>query len=303
MMDNNGIGRKVEKHGENLILRYTAAADDLVMKNVSDTYMQKEYRMPDITLTLARTGCPERFQQLMGLPAATVAQLLAQETQKFLKHLPSDDLPGIVLFTKAITEHDEEAWAYLYHHYAPLVLSWVTQQHDIALLLAEDGGLSLVNNAFARFYQALTPEKLDNFVSLRAFLYYLRCCTYSAIVDERRARQGRQYELPLERLEWEPIMEDPTDQVVDTLLVQALWTLIAAWTDEREHLLLVLTYSWGMMPAEISRRYPHHFPTTQEVYRVKRALLHRLRRHRDVRELREQLKEGEARHRQERRHS
>ncbi len=240
-------------------------------------------------LPSTQTESRERFQHLMHLPIATVAQMLVEETEKFLKQLPSDDLPGVVLFMRAITQHDEEAWSYLYHHYTPLVLNWITQQHDIAPLIAGDGGLSLVNAVFARLYRALTPEKMSSFTSLSALLYYLKCCTSSVVTDERRARQCRQHEVPLDRLEWEPAMEDPADEVVAALSAPSLWQLIARWTTETERLLLVLTYSYGMTPMEICRHYRHHFPTVQEVYRMKHNILGRLRRDRRVQALYEQL--------------
>lgn len=227
----------------------------------------------------------ERFQHLMHLPVATVAQLLTEETEKFLKQLPSDELPGMVLFTRAITQRDEEAWFYLYHHYTPLVLSWIMQQHDVAPLIAEEGGLSLINATFARLYQALKPEKMSSFTSLSALLYYLKCCAYSVVADERRARQCRQYEVPLETLEWEPVMDDPTDEVVATLSIPSLWGLIAAWLNEHERLLLVLTYSYGMTPMQICRQYRDHFPTVQDVYRMKHNILERLRRNQRVQTL------------------
>jgi DNA-directed RNA polymerase specialized sigma24 family protein len=245
------------------------------------------------TLPLVRTGCPERFQQLMRLPTATVAQLLAEETEKFLKHVPSDDLPGMVLFIKAISLRDEEAWTYLYRQYTPLVLSWITQQHGVAPLLAEEEGLSLINATFARLYQALTPEKLESFPSLSAFLRYLRCCASSAVADERRSRQERQREISLERLEWEPLTEDPADEVVDTLSAHSLWRLIAAWTDENERLLLVLTYSYGMTPMEICHQYRDRFPKIQQVYSMKQTILQRLRRNRCMQALCEHLQKAD----------
>jgi hypothetical protein len=234
-----------------------------------------------------QTEALERFQHLMQLPVATVAQLLTEETEKFLKHQPSDDLPGMVLFTRAITQHDEEAWSCLYHHYTPLVLSWIMQQHGTAPLVAEDGGLSLINAAFARFSQALKPEneKISSFTSLSGLLSYLKCCTYSVVVDERRTRQCRQQEVSLEMLEWEPVMADPTDEVVATLSAPSLWSLIAKWTNETERLLLVLTYAYGMTPTEICRHYRQRFPTVQEVYRRKHNILGRLRRNQQVRAL------------------
>ncbi len=236
-----------------------------------------------------RIESQERFEHLMRLPVATVAQMLAEETEKFRKHQTSDDLPGIVLFTRAITRRDEEAWSCLYHSFTPLVLSWIMQQHDAAPLVAEDGGLSLINAAFARFSQALKPEKLSSFTSLNALLSYLKCCVYSVVVDERRARRCRQHEVSLEMLEWEPVMADPTDEVVATFSSPSLWALIARWTNETEHLLLVLTYAYGMTPTEICRHYRHLFRSVQEVYRIKHNILGRLRRNRCLQAFCEQL--------------
>jgi hypothetical protein len=73
-------------------------------------------------------------------------------------------------------------------------------------------------------------------------------------------------------------MDDPTDEVVATLSVPSLWGLIAAWLNEHERLLLVLTYSYGMTPMQICRQYRDCFPTVQDVYRMKHNILERLRR-------------------------
>ena len=75
-----------------------------------------------------------------------------------------------------------------------LVLTWVNQHQSATTLLGQDGSAPLVNAAFAKFSQALTPVKMGNFDSLAAVLKYLKMCVHSVIADEVRSRQSRQYE-------------------------------------------------------------------------------------------------------------
>jgi DNA-directed RNA polymerase specialized sigma24 family protein len=104
------------------------------------------------------------------------------------------------------------------------------------------------------------------------------------ISDEVRVRQARQREEPLESAELEPATADPAEVVVSRLSAQDLWQAIQEeLTGEAERLLIYLTYIQGMKPAQISSEYQRVFPTVDDVYRVKRNVLERLRRNRRLR--------------------
>lgn len=210
-----------------------------------------------------------------------LARCCSEETTKFLKQSASNDRYCLELFRRAIVQRSDDAWACIYQQYAPLVLTWVNQHQSATAMLGQDGSASLVNAAFAKFAQALTPAKMDNFDSLAAVLKYLKMCVHSVIADEVRSRQARQYEETLELIEHEPSTDDPADDVVSTISAQGLWQVIQEELNgEDERMLIYLAYVHGMKPSEISIQHNKLFPSVEDVYRIKRNVLERLRRNR-----------------------
>jgi hypothetical protein len=135
------------------------------------------------------TGAPGAGEprDLSQLSTRQLAARLVEETSLFLKARPSDGRYGLELFRRAIALRDEAAWEYLYGQYHPLVLTWVNQHQSVAQVLAQEGGAaSLVNAAFAKFSQALTPAKMVNFDSLAALLKYLKMCAPARPASTKR---------------------------------------------------------------------------------------------------------------------
>ncbi len=229
----------------------------------------------------------ERVAQLMQLPVPELAAALAKETQRFLKRQTSDELIGLALFTLAAAQRNQEAWSCLYQQYEPLVLSWVTQHPGAGPLLRHDGsGRSLVNAVFAKFSLALTPAKIANFNSLATILKYLKMCAHSVIADEIRAwqRHERQYEEQLDAIEgFEPATADLADDVLALLSASTLWREIQQdLNGEEERIVMYLTCILEMKPGEIREKHARLFPSVDDVYRVKRNVLERLRRNRQL---------------------
>src|SRR2546426_9969365 len=226
---------------------------------------------------------PEPFkgENLQGLSINELARSCSEETNKFLKQSVSNDRYCLELFRRAITKRDDDAWICIYQQYSPLVLTWVNQHQSATPLLGQEGSAPLVNAAFAKFSQALTPTKMDNFDSLAAVLKYLKMCVHSVVADEVRARQARQYEETLELIEHEPASDDPADDVVANISAQGLWQVIQEELNgDDERILIYLAYVHGMKPSEISNQHRQLIPTVDDVYRIKRNVLERLRRNR-----------------------
>lgn len=231
-------------------------------------------------------GKGDSAPQLEQLSINELARCCSEETNKFLKQNVSNDRYCLELFRRAIVQHDNDAWTCIYQQYAPLVLTWVTQHQSATPLLSQEGSSPLVNAAFAKFSQALTPVKMGNFDSLAAVLKYLKMCVHSVVADEVRSRQARQYEETLESIEYEPSGSDPADDVVATIAAQGLWQIIQEELNgEDERVLLYLAYVQGMKPSEISNQHSRLFPTVDDVYRIKRNVLERLRRNRRLQTL------------------
>jgi hypothetical protein len=65
-----------------------------------------------------------------------------------------------------------------------------------------------------------------------------------------------------------------------------LWQVILEELNgEDERVLIYLAYVQGMKPSEISSRQRQFFPTVDDVYRIKRNVLERLRRNRRLQAL------------------
>lgn len=226
------------------------------------------------------------LDSVMHVPISELAVALVRETKQFLDQQEFDERIGLTLFRLALAHHNQAAWEVVYQQYAPLVLTWVTQHQSATSLLVQDGSGPLVNAAFAKFSQALTPAKMAHFDSLAAILKYLKMCVHSVVADEVRARQTRQYEEALELVEDEPAADDPADDVVANISALALWQIILEELNgEDEHVLVYLALVQDWKPGEICRNYPRLFPTVDDVYRIKRNVWDRLKRNRSLRRL------------------
>src|SRR5512135_1289547 len=115
-------------------------------------------------------GAPDYPQgpPLQLLSIHELARNCSEESSRFVRQGVSNDSYCLELFRRAIEKRDDDAWACIYQQYAPLVLTWVTQHQSVAPLLGRDGAAPLVNAAFAKFSQALTPARVENFASLAA---------------------------------------------------------------------------------------------------------------------------------------
>jgi DNA-directed RNA polymerase specialized sigma24 family protein len=221
------------------------------------------------------------FSDFSHFSVTDLAQSCAEETNKFLKQAASNDSFCLELFRRAIVNRDDDAWGSIYQQYAPLVLTWVTQHQSATPILGQEGSGPLVNAAFAKFYQALTPAKMEHFVSLAAILKYLKMCVHSVVADEVRSRQMRQFEETLDTITQEPTSDDPADDVVANISAQHLWQIIEEeLNSEDERIVIYQAYVQGMKPSEICTLNRQLFPTVDDVYRIKRNVLERLRRSR-----------------------
>ena len=68
-------------------------------------------------------GQAESAPQMDLLSINDLARCCSEETNKFLKQSVSNDRYCLELFRRAISRHDEDAWACIYQQYAPLVLT------------------------------------------------------------------------------------------------------------------------------------------------------------------------------------
>jgi RNA polymerase sigma factor (sigma-70 family) len=222
---------------------------------------------------------PERLSlnELMGYATREASEFLAQRQP--------DTRFALELFRRAIVNRDDGAWSCIYTLYSPLVLSWANQHRGATSVFEVEGSAALVNMTFAKFAQAITPTKWSTFDQLAAVLKYLKLTTYSVVSDEIRALHSRQQEDVLDTIEHEAAIDDPESEVIGHSSIERLWRIIEEeLNSQEEKILMYLVYIEGMKPNEISRLYGRLFPSVEDVYRIKRNVLERLRRNRRLKQ-------------------
>jgi len=172
------------------------------------------------------------------------------------------------LFRRAIVEGDAVAWAAVYAQYHALVRYWLGNAAN-----ADD----LTQEAFARFGRTVTAERLSSgsFPDLARLLAYLRCIAISLRINEaRRAERERRALDAWARATDPQTGGDCLDEARREELVEYIHSLI---TDEREWLVVRLTFEYDLPPREIAHRYPQLFAGAAEVSRIKERVTKRLR--------------------------
>jgi DNA-directed RNA polymerase specialized sigma24 family protein len=193
------------------------------------------------------------------------------------------DLFSRELFRRAICDREPTAWESLFNLYRGLVTAWVRQHPAAERVPAHDDCVNLV---FERFWVAVGPDRFSEFPSAASLLKYLKVCVHAVLIDEVRAQRTAQQALSSRPLEDGPAAAMEDSAMAANLLTEGeLWQAITQEvTDGAERLLLYLSAALDLSPRQIHARYPSLYPTVQDVYRMKRNVLDRLRRSRVVRE-------------------
>lgn len=219
---------------------------------------------------------------LRQLPLAEIAARCREETARYLRREAAEEAFCFELFRRAVVERAAAAWEAVYQQYRGVVLAWV-RRHPMAAAAAEDD-MYWVNRTFERFWGAVGPDRFVAFPGMAALLRYLKMCAHSVLMDDIRARHSGRLE-PLTDQDAE-IGEAPdtAGSVVSALAGSALWDVIqAALLDETERQVAYCCFALDLKPREIYERHPDRFGSVDDVYRIKRNLLDRLRRNPDIR--------------------
>jgi DNA-directed RNA polymerase specialized sigma24 family protein len=247
--------------------------------------MQHSLDQEDVGSSLAATQqdkgtcmiAPSDRREPAHLPIAELVQATRGEIAQFLRGQPTDDTYGLALFRRAIASRDDQAWSGLYTLYRAVVDSWIAHQ---APALSHEDREALVNETFAKFYRSIGPERFARFPSVRSLLAYLKRCAWSVTADYRRSQQARSREEPLAFTDQEEaVLDDPADIVATQLAAQELWQIL--WreaTGVQERLILQIVCALGKSPRQLQQAYPALFASVEDIYRIKRNVLERLRR-------------------------
>ena len=186
---------------------------------------------------------------------------------------------GYELFRRAVVDRDADAWTEISLSYRTMMVAWARRCHvaDISGECYED----LADEALARAWKALSPDRFAQFPSLAALLAYLRTCVMATVIDAARARTS--YERMAGRMDHGA--STPPDQLVLEQLDRAeLWELAGSLVvGEAERVVLLERYVLDLPPRVIQARHPVLFPDVRKIYETIRNICDRLRRNQELR--------------------
>lgn len=207
----------------------------------------------------------------------------ADQTARFFSRTEHDTGYCYELFRRAIVGRNDYAWEKIYQIYQPLVASWVGRH--IGLEVADEEVDYFVNCAFDKIWSAVNGEKFGQFQDLASLLRYLQMCVHSVIVDYARGNHIRTTDLDILAnltLPDSPLIEK---YVTDQLERLRLWEMVARLTqNEKETIVLECSFVYDLKPSQIYAAHPDQFESLEELYRIKRNLLNRLRRNQMLRQ-------------------
>jgi DNA-directed RNA polymerase specialized sigma24 family protein len=192
-----------------------------------------------------------------------------------------EQLDGYEIFRRAIVGGDEQAWAIGIARYRAMLIVWA--RRSAASTAIAECCEDIADQAIARAWVALTPERFDQFPNIAALLAYLHTCVVSAVADyARREQSAERLALAIEVGE----VATPEQIVLARFDRDELWQIVnGVVQSEQERVVLVQSMVVGLPPRAILASYPHIFANVDEVYTAKRNLFERLRRCRELRRL------------------
>jgi hypothetical protein len=213
------------------------------------------------------------------LTIAELTQRCSEETARYIRREAYAERFCLELFRRAILQRDDAAWAAVYDQYSTIVRRWIRA--------GADDGEEGVTIAFERFWRAVDAAKFARFSSLSGVLQYLKMCAVTAQLDRARVARASAVEDSLDEDAHDlPSRENVEDAVVDAVDASRFWqTVQHALSDERERLVVYLSYVIGLSPRAICASHGQQFPEVADVYRLKRVVLDRLRRAPEVQDL------------------
>ncbi|HET9222540.1 MAG TPA: hypothetical protein VFO07_08555 [Roseiflexaceae bacterium] len=178
------------------------------------------------------------------------------------------------LFRRAVVERDGEAWASIVVRFRRLMIVWAARS-QLSYAVSEHSE-DIADQALARAWSALSPERFAAFPNTAALLGYLRACVTATVIDVARSQavQDRAFRL-IER----DTIPTPEQATIARLGRDEIWQHINAYiTSEAERIVLVERFVFSFPPRIILERHPALFPDVKAVYATIRNLCDRLRR-------------------------
>jgi integrase len=200
------------------------------------------------------------------------------EMSKYRRRASSDDCYCLEIFRRALVQRRADAWDALYAQFYESVCHWFRRHPYREAALRYDTEKSYVDDTFKRFWQWANKQPNLEFTSLAGALKSLHLCLNCAIMDTLRT-----YARPKE--ETFPdygTLDDCTLLVEDSYHQDEWWSVVESiLINPREQRVIYLLYHCGLKPREIIQHCPGEFADEQEIYRLTRNSLDRLRRNAD----------------------
>ncbi|HJZ46882.1 MAG TPA: hypothetical protein VKE41_06935 [Roseiflexaceae bacterium] len=186
------------------------------------------------------------------------------------------------LFRRAIEQHDADAWADIARHYRGLLAAWASQSSARTMIPEQPDDLA--DQALARAWAALSSARFSMFPHIASLLAYLRACVRATVIDHAREQAGQLR--AAQSVESAAVLATPEQTVLEELDRSEIWRLIMRITSGlQERIIVHESLVYALPPRAIQARHPDMFADVVEVYRVKRNLINRFQRNRELKRL------------------
>jgi hypothetical protein len=224
------------------------------------------------------SGSADLVDHALHMPIDMLIRACRDESERYARGESHADEFGLELFRRAVCSGDCLAWEALSAQYRSLVLTNL-RRHPAWPSRFEKDDDYWVTRTFQRFLMAVKPDRLRWFPTLPALLAYLKMCAHSVLLDEVRAAHASRLASIDDLPEAFGASVDVADEVVDELSRRSLWEAVAAeLRGGKERVVARLSWVRWMKPVEIYSSRPELFESVDDVYRIKRNVLDRLRR-------------------------
>jgi DNA-directed RNA polymerase specialized sigma24 family protein len=219
------------------------------------------------------------------MDVAEVGRRCQEETHRFYRREQHSTTQCMELFRRALTLKSQAAWDLICKIYYNQVKGWI--QRSSAFDTLDHPIDELVTLSFERFWHAC-PRRVafDSFRSLESILAYLRACCMSVVIDLLRYRQREQHLVDIANVRGLATAQQVENEIADKEQRRSLWEDVKSQlTDERELFVMEGYFHYGLKPSHIFAQYPEYFEGVEEIYRVRRNVIRRLRQSDEFREV------------------
>ncbi len=214
---------------------------------------------------------------LQAMSTSTLVEGCIRELQKYRRGEPSNEHYSLELLHRALIQQDVLAWEGVQQCFTQLMYQWLYCHSLYKMACRFESDENYIAQGFARFWQETIGNQNITFLSLGSALKYLHVSLHAIIIDTLRTYSRS------------TIVALPADDEPGTLACEDeydtsdLWQIIGhLLVDERQYRVAYLLYHCGLKPREIVQFCGQEFDDVQEIYRLRRNIIDRLRRNADL---------------------